>query len=76
MNHRDIMHTRWSSTQSDVYQMFILIKLILLMMDTWLPETCREWKQTYKKELYVKLVIYKDQTRMHGQQNIKRHKSL
>jgi hypothetical protein len=25
----------------------------------------------YEKELYIKLVIYKDYTQMHGQQNIK-----
>ena len=41
-------------------------------MGTWLPETCREQKKTYvKKELCVKLVIYKDYIEMHGQQNIK-----
>jgi hypothetical protein len=36
-------------------------------MGTWLPETYRE----QNKELCVKLVIYKDYTEMHGQQNIK-----
>jgi hypothetical protein len=28
-----------------------LKQLILLIMGTWLPETCREYKQTYKKKL-------------------------
>jgi hypothetical protein len=37
-------------------------------MGTWLPETCREYKETYmKEELCVKLVICKDQLiNMHG----------
>jgi len=29
-----------------------------------------------KKELCVKLVIYKDNTEMHGQKNIKKHRFL
>jgi len=44
------------------------------MTGTWLPETCREQKKNiglHEKELCVKLVIYKDYTEMHGQQNIK-----
>ena len=50
----------------------VLIQLILLMISTGLVETCRELKYTYrKKELSVKLVIYKNYTEMHGQQNIK-----
>jgi len=28
----------------------VLIQLILLMMGTWLPVTCREYKQTYMKK--------------------------
>jgi len=40
----------------------VLIQLILLMMGTWLPETCREYKQTYMKKngasswLFTKIV--------------------
>jgi hypothetical protein len=36
-------------------------------MGTWLPETIN----IHEKELCVKLVIYKDYTKMHGQQDIK-----
>jgi hypothetical protein len=36
------LHTKRSSIQSDIPD--VLIQLILLMMGTWLPETCREWK--------------------------------
>ena len=35
----------------------VLIRLILLMMRTWLLETCRQI--AYGKELWVKLAIYK-----------------
>jgi len=36
-------------------------------MSTWVLETCRDLEQTY----HVKLVIYKNYTEIHGQQNIK-----
>ena len=50
----------------------VLIQLILSMMRTWVLETCRYLEKTYtKKELCVKLDIYKNYTEMHGQQNIK-----
>jgi len=40
-------------------------------------ETCRDFEYIYtKKELYVKLFIYKNYTEMHGQQNINFHKML
>jgi hypothetical protein len=35
------LHTKQSSIQSDMPDV-VLIQLILLMMGTWLPETCRE----------------------------------
>ena len=35
------LHTKRSSMQSDIYQVSYC-KLILLIMGTWLPETCRE----------------------------------
>jgi len=35
--HQAVTYTEWHIP--DV----ILIQLILLMMGTWLPETCREW---------------------------------
>ena len=38
----DRLVCRRSSTQSDIYTMFVLIQLLLLMMDTQLYETCRE----------------------------------
>ena len=38
----------------------VLIQLILLMMSIGLLETCRELKEIYRKELYVKLVIYQE----------------
>jgi hypothetical protein len=64
--HQTVIYTEWHIPD------IVLIQLILLMMGTWLPETCREQKQTYmKKELCVKLVMYKDYTEMHGQRNIK-----
>ena len=50
----------------------VLIQLTLLMMSTWLLETCREMEET-NIELCVKLVIFKDCNKMHGQQNIKKH---
>jgi len=50
----------------------VLIQLFLLMMSTWVLETCRELEWTYtKKELCVKLVICKNYTEKHDQQNIK-----
>jgi hypothetical protein len=38
------LHTKRSSVQSDIRSIpdVVLIQLILLMMGTWLPETCRE----------------------------------
>ena len=52
----------------------VLIQLILLMMSTWVLETCRDLEQTYKKkELCVGLVMYKNYTEMLGQQNVKFH---
>jgi len=43
------------------------------IMGTWLPEICRVLEiNIHEKELCVKLVIYKDYTEMHGQQNIKK----
>jgi len=36
--HQTVIYTEWHIP--DV----VLIQLILLMMGTWLPETCREWK--------------------------------
>ena len=50
----------------------VLIQFNLLMMSTWLTETCRKLKWTNKvQEFCVKLVIYRDYTEMYGQQNIK-----
>jgi hypothetical protein len=46
-------------------------------MGTWLPETCRELKYTYmKKELCVKLVIYKGYFTYHQVFNIKKFSFL
>jgi len=44
----------------------VLIQLTLLMMSTWLLETCGgNWnKYIRKKELCVKLVIYKDHLKL------------
>jgi hypothetical protein len=39
--HQTVIYTEWHIP--DV----ILIQLILLMMSTWLPETCREWRQSH-----------------------------
>jgi len=38
------LHTKRSSIQSNIPTIpdVVLIQLILLMMGTWLPETCRE----------------------------------
>ena len=54
----------------------VLIQLNLLMMSTWLLETCREnWNKyiyiyIYIYKLCIRLVIDKNYTQMHGQQNI------
>ena len=44
--------------------------IILLMMGTWLPDTCRK-QININEKLCVDLVIYKDHARMHRQQNIR-----
>ena len=36
--HQTVIYTEWHTSRPDV----VLIQLILLMMGTWLPETCRE----------------------------------
>ena len=52
------------------------IDTVLLMMGTWLPETCREQKLIYKKKKCTSSsFIYKDYTKM--QQHVKRtHRSV
>ena len=54
-----------------------LVQLMLLMMGTCLPETCREYKQTYKKKSCIKLVYLQrrstfsvDQMKVSGQRLI------
>jgi hypothetical protein len=42
-----------------VWMRLVLIQLVLLVMDTWLPETRREIN-IHEKELSIKLVIYND----------------
>jgi len=62
--HQTVIYTEWHIP--DV----VLIKLILLMMGTWLSETRIEIN-IHEKEMWVKLVIYNYYTEIHGQQNIK-----
>jgi hypothetical protein len=59
-----VEHTRRSSIEGYIPDV-ILIQLILLIMSTWVLETCRDLEQTYTKtELFVKLVIYKHKHKM------------
>jgi len=45
--------------------------IILLMMGTWLPENMQRIEINIHEKLCINLVIYKDHTRMHSQQNTK-----
>jgi len=65
---RHIVHV----TPEQVNSLKLHKDVILLIIGAWLPETCREQKQTYvKKKPCLNLVIYKDHTRMQGKQNTK-----
>jgi len=62
--------------QSDIPEV-VLIQLTVLMMSTCLLETCRKLELTnIRKQMCVKLVIYKDCNKMHGQQNKIKKKSI
>jgi hypothetical protein len=63
---------RWPSSLKWHIPNVVLIQLILLMMGTGVLETCREIEWIYtKKEMCVKLVIYKNWTEMDRQRNMK-----
>ena len=56
--HQTVISTEWHIP--DV----VMVQLILLMMGTWLPETCKRIEININEtELSVKLVIYKDRVR-------------
>jgi hypothetical protein len=65
------MHTRWSPTQSDTYQMLYWY----FWFSWWWVRGCSKhvenWNKHIEKELCVRLVIYKNYTEMHSQQNVK-----
>jgi hypothetical protein len=70
------LHTRRSPTQSDTYQMLYWYN----WSSWWWARGCSKhvenWNKRIEKELCVKLVIYKNYTEMHGQQNIKVFKQI
>jgi hypothetical protein len=65
------LHTRRSPTQSDLYQKLYGYN----WFSWWWARDCSKhvenWNKYIKKELCFKLVIYRNYTEMHGQQNIK-----
>ena len=65
------LHTRQSPTKSDIYQ----ITHWYSWFSWWWAHGCSKHVENWnehiqKKKLCIKLVIYKDYTRTHGQQNI------
>ena len=66
------VHTTWSPTYSDIYQRSYWYNWPSWWWALGYSKHVENWnKQIYEKELCVKLVIYKDSNKIHGQQNIK-----
>jgi len=65
------LHNRRSPTKSDIYQMSYWYN----WLSWWWAHGCSKHVENLtkhiRKKLCIKLVIYKDYTDMHGQQNIK-----
>ena len=65
------LHTRRSSTQIYIYHMTYWYNEFTWWWTHSCPKHVKNRNKHKWKELYVKLVIYKDYTEMHGQHNIK-----
>jgi hypothetical protein len=65
------LHTRRSPTHIDTYQILYWYKWFSWWWAGGCSKHAESWNKHREKELYVKLVIYKNYTEMHGQQNIK-----
>ena len=66
------LYTTRSPTYSDIYQRSYWYNWLSWWWALGCSKHVENWnKQIYEKELCVKLVIYKDSNKIHGQQNIK-----
>jgi hypothetical protein len=65
------LHNRRSPTQSDTYRMLYWYNWFSCCWARGCSKHVENWNKPIEKELCVKLVIYKNYTKIHGQQNIK-----
>jgi hypothetical protein len=65
------LHTRRSPTRSDIFQMLYWHNWFSWWWAWGCLKHVENWNKHTEKELCIKLVIYKNYTQMHSQQNIK-----